>query len=214
MKLYMYYLMYPKYEEYSRERDSFENFIDFIDPLPHTENDTHIIYLYAFTSKKKLAKEFESIHNMNKFTKKILSIDSEEYEEILSNNNMKLAKLDYMNIHRRSIRRSKPIEVTRLLCSEVEEEFLSDFMYAYLDEDLDNTTTWPYDMINPKYIPSLDILLYCTCHKMYNGSEDERDSVSYNWSFGSTCEGYGVQLSYDLNYLSIYMKTFMYILSE
>ena len=74
MKVYMYYLADKSIIESMKQRSLIDS--------PYVQlSDILDTYLYGYTTKKKLAKEFEKIRNMNVFKKLIKEMSEDEYSE-------------------------------------------------------------------------------------------------------------------------------------
>lgn len=207
MKVYIYYLTVPEKpsEKFTPEKLSGFNVVIkmFSDShfmkIPGVVIDVNNVqrYLYAFTRSKKLAADFESVHNMTLFTKIEKKMDKEEYEEFKKD--MDHAYLEYHSFDDKS-----NILITKLegsiLDSAVDDIELYLCYYAALG----------YEAFKDKYIRALDILLYTLYYQM-NGQDAE--FYGYNYAYGLTPEGVpGNQVMFTLNFMNTYLGIFGLIL--
>lgn len=209
MKIYIYYLTIPESIPGKIDSDELDKFEivrqtlqeDFIKNKSGTIIDVNGIdrYLYAFTSDKEIAKDFEFIHSMFLFTKLERKMDTEEYA--LFEKEMDYAKLQYFvvdNFRKRS-----------MLLTKLEHHIL-EHSFDDLELHLSNYACLGYDFFQQKYIRALDLLLY-TVYYQLNGPDS--NFYDYNWSYGITPEGASdCGVSAALNFQNMYLHIFKLIL--
>lgn len=209
MKVYIYYLTIPESPSEKFNKTELERFEvvrsqfnkDHFKQKPGVVVNVNGIerYLYAFTTDKELAKDFEFIHSMFLFTKLEKKMNSEDYR--LFEKDMDHAKLQYFEMDDH-LKRS-------MLLTKMENYILDD-SYQEVEILLSNYSCLGYDFFKRKYIRALDLLLYTTYYQL-NGPDAE--FYDHNWSYGCTPEGASDNgLTSCLNYQNMYVDIFKLIL--
>lgn len=206
-KVYIYYLTIPEkpYGKFTAKKLSAFNVVTLLLRQDYYYKKSGIIielnnverYLYAYTTNKEHAKDFEYMHEMTLFTKIVKKMDKEELKEFTEE--MEHAELDY-----RSMDDGSTMLITKLENHVLETSF--DDVEIYLSE----FARLGYEAFQDEYIQALDILLYTLYYQM-NGQEAE--FYSYNYSYGLTPEGvHGNQVYATLNCVNMYIEIFALIL--
>lgn len=216
LKVYFFYLTLPKdWSSISNPSDAWERFSFitslFIDDLPKREDEKKslIHYFYAWTDDKKMAKMYKNSHNMKFFNLIKKDITDEEYLK-LQHDLHKIRILDFI----KTIDNNDEMDIIPLSVSESSsiDSVISDVGYEY---QLTDSAIYPYGFLKPKYIKPLDLLLYCTYHKLSYG-KDQDFYVDSWYGYGCTVEGYstGRGMSLDFNYVNIYREFYGLILNN
>lgn len=209
MKLYCYYLILPdniENTEYSEIHG-----LHTITTKFYNENTGKWYYLYAFTNDKKIGKMFEEIHDMNIFRKTVKPIDSKDYDIFKADNIM--SELLVYDIKKEVSYTEYPVHNSDfIVCTKNEEYDITETFTDYVNELLMEKCQYDYYHLKTKYIESLDYLLYCTLNRV---NFYDSDFYSYNFSYGSTAEGYPRgPVSMKINILALYVKKFASLLRK
>lgn len=89
------------------------------------------ICLYAYTTKKKIAKEFEKYRDMNKFIKRVHDVTKEEFDDFESSNIYH--KIDIYELLTRSDNEDELVCPIRLPVVEIENSYCED-TYEFIDD--------------------------------------------------------------------------------
>lgn len=212
MKVIIYYLTIPeKYECASRHIDGVDLIID-----AFSENSLRKIqgvviesngiprYLYAYTNKAEIAKDFEYIHDMSVFTKITRKMDNSEFKAF--SDTMKHANLEYYEVEGYAPDKAFHILMTQLEMSLIEP------LITDIEILLSDNAQYPYTIFKDKYVMALDLLLY-TLYYQLNGPDSMY--YDYNWSYGCTPEGAAKDsVKLEMNYTKLFLEIFSPILKK
>lgn len=164
--------------------------------------------LYAWSTKKKLIKEFLEIRNNSIYTVINKEIDEDYYKEVKSTyGTSELKLLEYKHLD--SNKNLNTIEVVstkdELRCSTIDhQEYLEEFgpsVYSDL----------PITLFNDKLYVALDTIGYVSDYYSLYGTDEEADYYAYNKSFGLTCTGKSTKIFSDADTVNILLYLFHYL---
>ena len=217
MKVWIFYLSLPddvsKFNENDVENFQFisGNFSRVIEHDGETETSR---MLYAYTIDKKLAYEFQEMHDMNLFTMIKRKMDQREFKEFQKENKeFSLFTRKFGNkFGDKKLQASYTELLDHLLITEFEENVLYDDIYVAIEQDISEVTNVDYYSFKTKYIEALDYLMYCTYHKMVY---DDPDTYGYNLSYGITAEGFVKRkVSLEMRAVTLYFIYFAILLRK
>lgn len=207
MKVYIYYLTIPEkpYGKFTQRKLS--QFLPvqmlYANEYYEKKNGANIEvngvvrHLYAFTNDKKLAKDFEFLHEMTLFTKFVKKMGKKEYK--LFAKDMEHAELSYYSLEDKST----------LLLTKMEHHVL-DTSIDDIEMHLSDDACLGYDYFKDEYIHALDLILFTLYYQM-NGPDAE--FYENNWSYGLTPEGSpSDQVNMIVNFTQMYLDVFSLIL--
>ena len=190
MKVWIYYLSLPDdLSEFNQnDIDRFQYIAHhFNRDMTHDDTTGTNRMLYAFTTSKKIAREFQETRDMSLFTKVKRTLSNEEYKVFIDEVGDDY-ELIMKSIDSRMRQPSSGNEgIDHIIRTGKEENSLYDDMYNDVEDSIVNSVSVNYEAFKDQYIRALDYIMYCTYNKMVY---DDPDSYSYNLSYGCTAEGY------------------------
>lgn len=142
--------------------------------------------LYAWTTKKKVVKEFFEIRDKRIYTLVEKEITGEYYDELKSTHSsleLKLRSYDHFNDKQELEKIDVVSTKNEWVCATIDNmEYIDDFGPAVYGD-------LPVDLFNDKLINALDVIGYVSKYYIEYGTESEADMSSYNLSFGISERG-------------------------
>lgn len=209
MKVYRYYLQLP--DDFSKtlpeeSRRAFYFIESGLEKLQSVKRDGYIIYFYAFTNRKALAKQFEALHNMKLFSTYHKKMSKKEYKELLKTHQYSEFKLQEIDEF------SYGGQKGYMYCTGAEAYDLYGAAYDFIVNKLMDVSVYPYDMMKQKYQVSLDILRYTYYYDCV--FSDDMSQWGDMESYGLTPLGYGCGEHIHPNLLTCYARIYAPLLKK
>ena len=163
------------------------------------------MYLYAWTTKKKYAKRFEYLHNMELFTGYEISMTEKEFDEFK-------VKHAHAKFKKHRIENCYPDDDGYMYVTEIEAEDFHETAQTFATDQLFESSVWPGNMFQEKYHAALDRLRFT----YYYASKSEDDlTVMYDQeSYGLSTDGYGEALELYADAYICYLDIFRPLLRK
>lgn len=167
MKIYKFYLVIDIKKD--------ERLYDLIDHKNLHITENRLIYLYAFTTEKKIAESFSKSRNKEKLIMKEDKINKDEYE--LFESQMKINKITECEI---SISKNQYaiVYLTKYEYMTAIDEFFQVLNFEY--DELDYTNP---EIFKSSYYNALNKIMYNYYYYTLHGTSDEAELEDYNLSF-------------------------------
>lgn len=209
MKVYRYYLQLP--DDFSKtlpeeSRRAFYFIESGLEKLQSVKRDGYIIYFYAFTNRKALARQFEELHNMKLFSTYHKKMSKKEYKELLKMHQYSEFKLQEIDEFSYCGKKGY------MYCTGAEAYDLYGAAYDFVIDRLLDNSVYPYDMLKQKYQVSLDILRY-TYYYDVKGADDPSPFGDME-TYGLTPLGYGNGEHLHPNLLTCYARIYAPLLKK
>ena len=202
-KIYYIYAIIPEQIYYSKIRYIIPNQHDY--RLKHNS----MYGLYAWTTSKKITKEFFEVRNKSIYTLiKGDMIDKEDYKRMKEKYGE--LELDYRKYYYDG---NTPIEEDSITIVSTKNEYIQST--EYVAENLyefgpKSDINIHYSIFKDKIIKALDLLGYTTDYDIEYGEDSDADCASYNLSFGLTKYG-NKDITKNVNQMNILLFLFRFL---
>ena len=183
--VYIYYLILP--DDFTNtldrwEKECFLYISSIFKKLTSNKYDGYMMYLYAWTTKKKLASKFESLHNMELFKGYEVEMTKSEYKEFK-------IRHEYARFKKQLVENYYPDDNGFMYITKAEAYDLHELSETFATDQLFDLSVWPGNMFKEEYHAALDRLRYT----YYYGIQtvDDPTMIYDNDSYGISTDGYG-----------------------
>lgn len=167
--------------------------------------DGYIMYLYAWTSKKKHAERFERLHNMTLFHGYEISMTDSEFKEFK-------VKHEWAQFKKQMVENYYPEDDGYIYATKVEAYDLHELSQTFSEDQLFEVSVWPGDMFIDKYHVALDRLRYTYYYGIK--ATDDPTMIYDQDSYGLSTDGYGNALELYSDVYTCYLDLFRPILQK
>ena len=208
MTVYVYYLTLP--DNFSKtldiwQRECFMYIQSIFKNLMCQRYDGYIMYLYAWTTKKKLAKRFEYLHNMDLFKGYDIEMTKDEFEKFKIRN-------EHARFKKQLVESCYPDDDGYMYITALEAEGLHETCEIFAIDRLFEEAVVPADIFKEKTHAALDRLRFT----YYYGLQTAEDpTLIYGQDeYGVTTDGYGRILEFYSDTYICYLDMFRPLLRK